>query len=99
MSFDMAEQSGRDFEHTTVLLLMAGEVVSQLEQRKPAHPSGGGDAQKLVEFLREREVTKGDELSGEVTASAEAKVTPGLLTRLLGSLGFGLELRGGIKRS
>ncbi len=98
--FDMAEEAGHVFEYTTVLLMMAGQIVGQLAQRKPKSIRvAGPSTQKLVEFLREREVTRAGELAGEATAKAEGKVGPGLLAGLLGHLGIGLELRGGFKRS
>ena len=101
MSFDMAEHSGRDFEYTTLLLLMAGQVVSQFEQRQAAHPSGGGEHRSWSSFSASAKLPKGTSFQARgVTAwPGEAKVSPGLLTRLLGSLGFGLEGCGGYQCS
>src|SRR5207244_3963344 len=59
----------------------------------------GASAQKLADFLREREVTRGSELSTDTTGKVEARAAPGILTRLLGEFGLGLELRGGFQRS
>ncbi len=96
--FDVAEAATRTFEYTTVLLIMAGQIVEQLAKRKPRGIKiKGTSAEQLVEFLREREVTSGGHISGEATGKVEGKTS--LLTRLLGELGVGFELRGGFQRS
>jgi hypothetical protein len=97
--FDVADIASRTFEYTTVLLLMAGQVVEQLAARNPPIEVKGATAQKLAEFLLEKEITRGQEFKGEATGKLEAKVAPALLTRLLGHFGLGLELRGGFGRS
>jgi len=95
--FDVAEAATRTFEYTTVLLLMAGQVVDQLSRRDINVK--GASAKKLADFLVEREITLGGQISGDATGKVEAKVAPGLLTRLLGEFGIGMELRGGYQRS
>lgn len=96
--FDVEEQiSGRTFEYTAVLLLMAGKVVAQLQEEGLAIE--GDSAKKLAEFLISKEVTVGGQISGDAAGKVEAKVAPNLLVRLLGEFGLGLELRGGYQRS
>lgn len=98
--FDVAEVATRTFEYAAVLLLMAGQIVDQLAKRKPRGIKvKGASAQKLAEFLLEREITLGGQISGDATGKVEAKAAPGLLTRLLGEFGIGVELRGGFQRS
>jgi hypothetical protein len=95
--FDVAEVATRTFEYTTVLLTMAGQVLEQLSKRQPPIHLGGPKVEELTKYLKEREITIGSEISGDATGKAEAK--PGLLIRLLGEFGIGVELRGGFKRS
>src|ERR1035441_6381045 len=98
--FDVADIASRTFEYTTVLLLMAGQVVEQLSQRKPKPIEVRGvSAQKLAEFLLEKEITRSQEFKGEATGKLDAKLAPGFLAQFLGHLGLGLELRGGFGRS
>src|SRR5918992_4015828 len=98
--FDVAEVATRTFEYTTVLLLLAEHVVDQLAKRESKKIKvKGASAQKLADFLREREVTRGSEFSTDTTGKVEAKAASGILTRLLGEFGLGLELRGGFQRS
>ena len=95
--FDVAEVATRTFEYTTVLLLMAGQIVDQLSRR--GVPVEGVTAKKLADFLLDKEITLGGQLSADATGKVEAKVAPGFLMRLLGEFGIGLELRGGYQRS
>jgi hypothetical protein len=98
--FDVAEVATRTFEYTTVLLLMAGQVVDQLGKRSPeAIEVEGASAKKLAEFLLQREITLGGQISGDATGKVEAKFAPGFVTRLLGEFGIGIDLRGGYQRS
>ena len=98
--FDVADIASRTFEYTTVLLLMAGQVVEQLSARKPKPIEvKGASAQKLAEFLLEKEITHSQEFKGEATGKLDAKIAPGFLAQFLGHLGLGLELRGGFGRS
>jgi hypothetical protein len=96
--FDVEEQiSGRTFEYTAVLLLMAGRVVAQLQEEEIFIKEDS--AKKLAEFLISKEVTVGGQLSGDMAGKVEAKVAPNLIVRILGEFGLGLELRGGYQRS
>lgn len=98
--FDAADDAKTyAFEYTTLLLLLAGQVVTQLATRKPAIHVRGDGAKKLAEFLIEKEITLGGTLSAEATGKVEAEIAPGLLTRLLGKFGLSAELRGGFERS
>lgn len=97
VSFDVADVATRTFEYTTVLLFMAGQIVGQLTEREPPIEVEGTSAEKLLEFLREREITLGGQTSGDATVKADAKL--GFLTNLLGQIGIGAELRGGFQRS
>jgi len=98
--FDVADMASRTFEYTTVLLLMAGQVVEQLAARQPAPIEvQGPSAQKLAEFLLSRQITRSQEFKGDVTGKVDAKVAPLFLARFLGQLGLGIELRGGFGRS
>lgn len=95
VSFDVAEVATRTFEYTTVLLIMAGQIVDQLGTLGIQVEGAGTD--ELMNFLREQEVTTGREVSGDITGKAEGK--PGFLTRLLADFSLGVELRGGFARS
>lgn len=95
--FDIAEMATRTFEYTTVLLIMAGQIIDQLTRR--SIPVKEINAKKLAEFLVAREITIGGQLSGDVTGKLEAEFAPGFVAQLLGKLGLGLELRGGYQRS
>ncbi|NJL57977.1 hypothetical protein HC928_24775 [bacterium] len=96
--FDVEEQlSGRTFEYTSVLLLMAAKVVAQFQEKGILVEENS--AKKLAEFLIEKEVTVGGQLSFDATGKVDARVAPNLLVRLLGEFGLGLELRGGYQRS
>ncbi|MGH9839922.1 MAG: hypothetical protein ACREEM_14155 [Blastocatellia bacterium] len=95
--FDVAEFATRTFEYTTVLLLMAEQVALQLAKR--GIKVKGESIRKLLDFLREKEVTVGKELSGELMAKSEAELGSGLLAAFLGKLGFGVEMTGGFQRS
>jgi len=96
--FDIAEVASREFEYTTVLLVMAGHVVDQLHNRKDKRIKiKSASTEQLLNFLRDREVKVGQELSGG--ASGKTEGTTGWLTKLLGDIGIGFELRGGFQRS
>lgn len=96
--FDVAEIATRTFEYTTVMLIMAAQIADQLLNRKPrAIKLKATSTEQLLNFLRDREVTFGQELSGDVTGKAEGST--GVLATLLGQLGLGIELRGGFQRS
>lgn len=96
--FDIAEVATTSFEYTTVLLLMAGQIVEQLAKLESKQIKVEGiNAKKLAEFLLSREITFSGQISAEATGKVEAE--PGLLAGLLGKLGIGLELRGGFQRS
>jgi len=95
--FDIEEVATRTFEYSTILLLMAGQIVDQLGNRKVKVK--GASAKKLAEFLLKREITLGGQISGDAGGKVEAELAPGLLTRLLGKFGLGVELRGGFQRS
>ncbi len=95
--FDIAEEAGRAFEYTTLLLMMAGQVTQQLAARAPKIAIKGATVDQLLQFLQEREITLGGKNAGDVTGKADAKV--GWLMRFLGEVGLGLELRGGFERS
>jgi hypothetical protein len=98
--FDVAEDAKTyAFEYTTLLLLLAGQVVTQLAERTPPIRVRGESAKKLAEFLIEKEITLGGTLSGDATGKVEAEVAPGLLAMLLGKFGLSVELRGGFARS
>jgi len=97
--FDVADLASRTFEYTTVLLLMAGQVVEQLAARDPKIEVDGEPAQKLAEFLLAKEITRSQEFKGEAVGKLDAKVAPTFLARFLGQFGLGLELRGGFGRS
>jgi hypothetical protein len=101
VTIDIAETLGlRSFEYTAVLLLIAGQIVAQLATRPTrGFNIRGASAQRLAEFLLAREITFGGQISGDAAGRVEAKVAPGLLTRLLGEFGLGFELRGGFQRS
>jgi len=95
--FDVAETATRTFEYTTVLLLMAHQVVDQLAKQ------GIAVEEKLItglaDFLREKEVTVGRETAVDAKVSGEVEVGPGILASILGKLGFGVELGGSFQRS
>ena len=95
--FDVAEMATRTFEYTTVLLLLAGQVVEQLNNR--GIKIKAQNAQKLAEFLLEKEIKIGKEGSIEAVAKLEAEAVPGFLATILGKLGLGFELKGGFQRS
>jgi hypothetical protein len=97
--FDIAEEAARTFEYTTVLLLAAAHVVNQLARRVPPIRVRGASAQRLAEFLQQREIKIGNQISGDATGKIEAKAATGFLTRLLGEFGLAAELRGGFERS
>jgi len=79
---------------------MAGQIARQLPKQKPRGIKiKGASAQTLAEFLLQREITLGGQISGDATGKIEAKVAPTLITRLLGEFGIGVELRGGFQRS
>lgn len=95
--FDVAESATRTFEYTTVLLLMAHQVVDQLTKQ-------GVEVETelitvLADFLREKEVTVGRETAADAKVSGEAEVGSGILASILGKLGFGVELGGSFQRS
>lgn len=94
ISFDVAEVATRTFEYSTVILLIAGQIVEQLSERDINVE--GLNTEELMDFLAQKEITVSRELSGDVTGKAEVK--PGFLTRVLGEFGLGIELRGGFKR-
>ncbi len=96
--FDIAEFATRTFEYTSVLLLMAEQVVKQLAEKHKIKVKGES-IKRIEDFLREREVTEGKEKSVEATAKSEAELGSGLLASFLGKLGFGVELSGGFQRS
>jgi hypothetical protein len=98
--FDVADLATREFEYTTVLLLMVGQVIAQLGRRKdrPIDIDDDG-ANTLAEFLISKEITRSGEFSGDAGTKVDAKAGAGLLKWFLGELGLGLELRGGFKRS
>lgn len=75
-------------------------MVDQLAklQPKPVHVSGAS-AKKLADFLLEREITIGCQITGEAKGKVEAELAPGFLASLLGKFGIGVELRGGYERS
>jgi hypothetical protein len=95
--FDVAEFATRTFEYTTVLLLMANQVVEQLSTNGIKVKKEV--LQKLADFLIEKHVTVGREVSAEAKVSAEAEVGAGWLASFLGKLGFGFELGGSFQRS
>ncbi len=95
--FDVAEVATRTFEYTTVLLLMANQVVEQLS--KDGIKIKDEVLQKLADFLIEKEVTVGKELSVQAKATGQAEIGPGWLASFLGRLGFGVELGGSFQRS
>ncbi len=97
--FDVAQFAGGTFEYTTVLLLMAGQLVSQLGKRKPKVNVKGATARQLTDFLYERQITMGGQLAADATGKLDAKAAPGFLARFLGELGLGLELRAGFQRT
>jgi hypothetical protein len=94
--FDIADMATRTFEYTTVLLLLAGQVVEQLISKYEIKVRGES-TEKLAEFLREKEIKRGTEFSAEATGSTEIEVGAGWLAKVLGKLG--LELKGGFQRS
>lgn len=98
--FDAADDAKTyAFEYTTLLLLLASQVVTQLGARNPPIRVRGHGAKKLAEFLIEKEITLGGTFSGDATGKVEAEVAPGLLATLLGKFGISAELRGGFERS
>ena len=100
VNFDVAEEATRQFEYTTVLLLIAAHIVDQLGRRQPkAIRVKGSSAKRLAEFLVEKQITATGQFSGDATAKVEAKAAPGLLTRLLGEFGIAAEMRGGFQKS
>lgn len=99
--FDVTPIASRSFEYTTVLLIMAGQLIEQLSKRRAGKQVrvAGTSAKKLADFLLEREITMGGQTSGSVAGKVDAKVAPGILASLLGQFGIGVELRGGYQRS
>lgn len=87
------------FDYTAVLLVLAGQVVTQLGARQPPIKMAGHGAKKLAELLIEKEITVGAGISGEAGAKVEAEIAPGLLASLLGKFGLGVELKGGFQRN
>ncbi len=96
--FDIAEFATRTFEYTSVLLLLAEQVIKQLERDHQIKVKGES-IKRINDFLREREVTEGKEGSVEGTVKADAELGAGLLASFLGKFGFGVELSGGFQRS
>ncbi len=94
---DVAEVATRTFEYTIVLLLIAEQVVIQLA--KLGIKVKDENIRKLRDFLRDKELTVGSELSVEAMAKGEAELREGLLAWLLGKVGFRVEMTGGFKRS
>ncbi|HEX8273672.1 MAG TPA: hypothetical protein VF615_13635 [Longimicrobiaceae bacterium] len=87
------------FDYTAVLLVLAGQVVTQLGARNPPIKVAGKGAKKLAEFLIEKEITVGRDLSLEAGGKVDAEIAPGLLASLLGKFGIGVELKGGFQRN
>jgi hypothetical protein len=94
--FDIADMATRTFEYTTVLLLLAGQVVEQLSSKYGIKVKGES-TEKLAAFLREKEITTGTEFSVEATGATEVEVGAGWLAKVLGKLG--IELKGGFQKS
>lgn len=98
--FDAADDASTyAFEYTTLLLLLTSQVIAQLAARTPAIRVGGQSAQKLADFLVEKEVTLGGNYSGDASVKMESEFAPGFLAQLLGKFGLSAELRGGFERS
>jgi len=94
--FDVAELASRTFEYTTVLLLLAEQVVRQLADSYDILV-GDADGQRLLDFLLDKEITTGQKLSAEAGAKADVKV--GWFARWLADAGIGVDVRGGFERS
>lgn len=98
--FDAADDAKTyAFEYTTLLLLLAGQVVTQLGNRPVPITVPGTSAKKLADFLIDKEISLGGSYSGDATAKVEAELAPGFLAQLLGKFGISAELRGGFERS
>ena len=97
--FDMANIAGRGFEYTTVLLIMADQVVQQLADRKPPIKIKATAIHKLAQYLEDKEIADGWKTGVEGKGAAQVEAPSGLLHLLLGKLGIGVDLGGSFQRS